>query len=556
MNESYKIKNPIIPGCYPDPSICRVGDDYYLACSSFEMYPGIPVFHSKDLAHWEQICYAMTMENGFHVNADSGVGGVMAPTIRWYDGTFYIINANFGDKGNFYVTAKDPAGPWSEPHWITDVPDIDCSLFFDHDGSCYLVSPGNDETEDNGRAIFLTPYDIKAGKVRGERRKIWNSAMRKAWAPEAPHLYHIGDYYYLMIAEGGTERYHSVVVARCETVDGWYEGYKGNPVMTHRHLGKYYPIDNVGHADLVETPEGNWYAVMLGSRLVDGQHKNFGRETYIVPVTWEDGWPVFSPGTGKVEWEYSADEKLPWTPCRPDPEIDDFDDAHLGLHMVFLGTPYQDFWKIEDSCLKLRCLARPMARELHGFNVKDPDMRQDDCTSFLGRRQRTADFDVVLKMTFHPEGKEAAGLIIMQAANHQFRLEKVLANGMPVIRLVRVTTVQKGLPFLPGYEAETTETVLEQREVAEGALVLKLKARGQNYQFYYGAAETSFCPMDTLADGREINPEEIGGMIGTLVGMFATGNGEDSRNEAAFDYFEMTELERLEKHEYFVREKR
>ena len=544
MNEVHNIKNPIIPGFYPDPSICRVGDDFYLACSSFETYPGIPVFHSKDLAHWEQICYAMNMENGYHVNADSGVGGVMAPTIRWHDGTFYIINANFGDKGNFYVSAKDPAGPWSEPHWITDVPDIDCSLFFDHDGSCYLVSPGNDESEDNGRAIFLTPYDIKEGKVRGERKKIWNSALRKAWAPEAPHVYHIGDYYYLMIAEGGTERFHSVVIARCETVDGWYEGYKGNPIMTHRHLGKFFPIDNVGHADLVDTPDGNWYAVMLASRLVDGQHKNFGRETYIVPVTWEDGWPVFSPGTGKVEWEYPADEKLPWTPCEPEPEIDDFDDPKPGLPWVFLGTPYQDFWKIEDSCLKLRCLARPVARELHGFDVKNPDMRQDDCTSFLGRRQRTADFDVTLKMTFTPEGTEAAGLIILQASNHQFRLEKVLAEGRPVIRLVRVTTRQKGLPFLPGYEAHTTETVLEQHKAASETLVLKLKARGQAYQFYYGPAETALSPLDILADGREINPEEIGGMIGTMVGMFATGNGTDSQKEAAFDYFEMINVHR------------
>ena len=538
-NGSHKIKNPIIPGFYPDPSICRVGDDFYLACSSFETYPGIPVFHSKDLANWEQICYAMTMENGFHVNANLGVGGVMAPTIRWHDGTFYIINANFGDRGNFYVTAKDPAGPWSKPHWITDIPDIDCSLFFDQDGSCYLISPGNDETQDNKRAIFLTPYDITEGKVRGERKKIWNSAMRNAWAPEAPHLYHFGEYYYLMIAEGGTERYHSVTIARCETVDGWYEGYKGNPVMTHRHLGKYYPVDNVGHADLVDTPEGNWYAVMLGSRIIDGQHKNFGRETYIVPVIWEDGWPVFSPGTGKVEWEYPADEKLPWTPCDPEPARDDFDDPISGFHWIFLGTPYQDFLKVEDSCLKLRCLARPMARQLHGFDVKNPDMRRDDCTSFLGRRQRTADFDVTLKMTFDPQGKEAAGLIIMQAANHQFRLEKTLDNGHPVIRLVRVTTKQKGLPFLPGYEAQSTETVLEQHQVSSGPLFLKLKTRRQELQFYYGNEQTSLHPLDILADGRQINPEEIGGMIGTLVGMFATGNGEDSRNEAAFDWFEM-----------------
>ena len=310
----HMIQNPIIPGFYPDPSICRVGDDYYLACSSFELYPGIPIFHSKDLANWEQISYAMTMDNGFHVNADMGTGGVMAPTIRYHEGTFYIVNCNFGDKGNFYVTATDPKGPWSEPHWITDVPDIDCSIFFDNDGKCYLVSPGDDPSEDNHRAFFLTPYDVKEGKVCGERKKIWNSALRKAWAPEAPHIYHIGDYYYLLIAEGGTEHFHSVMIARSETIDGWYEGYKGNPIMTHRHLGLYYPIDNIGHADLVDTPDGEWYAVMLGSRIIDGQHKNFGRETWICPVIWERGWPVFSPGTGKMEWTYPMPKNLPWTP--------------------------------------------------------------------------------------------------------------------------------------------------------------------------------------------------------------------------------------------------
>ena len=648
---NHKIINPIIPGFYPDPSICRVGGDFYLVNSSFELYPGIPVFHSKDLAHWEQISYAMTMENGFHVNANMGVGGVMAPTIRWHNGIFYIINANFGDKGNFYVSAPDPKGPWSKPHWINDIPDIDCSLFFDDDGSCYLVSPGSDESEDNGRAFFLTPFDIEKGCVRGERKKIWNSAMRKAWAPEAPHIYHIGNYYYLMIAEGGTEHFHSVTIARSETVEGWYEGYKGNPVLTHRHLGKNYPIDNVGHADLIDTPDGRWYAVMLGSRNIDGLHKNMGRETWLCPVEWEDGWPVFSPGTGKVEMEYPADPDLPWTDAAIEPECDDFDSPDLGLHLSFWGVPYQDFWRIADSCLKLKCLSRPMARQLHGFNVNEPDQRRDDCVSFLGRRQRSADFDVEVKMTFSPEGNEAAGLIIMQAANHQIRLEKVRRTGgtalaaqtkalyagsaetqmlqggsvetqMPqggtaaqmlqdvsshkfsgkykgyfsekhdeyfsdkqkgycsenyneyfsdkhkgyfsdkhdeycsekhngynaveencVLRLVQVTTWQKGLPFLPGYEAVTTETVLEEREVSAKTLILQLQMRHQQMRFAYGEPGNVLEYFDCKADGGMINPPEIGGMIGTMIGMFATGNGTDSDNEAAFDYFIMKAAE-------------
>ena len=134
-----KIVNPVIPGFYPDPSIYRVGDDYYIACSSFELYPGIPVFHSKDLAHWEQIGHVMTMDNGFHVEKNSMVGGVMAPTLRYYDGLFYLINANFSDKGNYIVTAKNPAGPWSEPNWLDDVPGIDASVFFDDDGKAYIL---------------------------------------------------------------------------------------------------------------------------------------------------------------------------------------------------------------------------------------------------------------------------------------------------------------------------------------------------------------------------------------------------------------------------------
>ncbi len=284
-----KINNPILPGFYPDPSICRVGDDFYIACSSFEIYPGIPIFHSKDLAHWEKIGHALTKENGFHVEANMVVNGIAAPTLRYHNGTFYVMSCNFSHKGNFMVTAKDPAGPWSEPVWLPEVPDLDCSLFFDNDDKAYIVTPGNAEQEDNNRGIFISEFDLDTGCLVGERKQIWNSAARCAAAPEAPHIYHIGEYYYLMIAEGGTEHYHAVTIARSKALFGWYEGNPANPVMTHRHLGFDYPIDNVGHADLVDTPDGNWYAVMLGSRIIEGPYKNLGRETYICPVIWERG---------------------------------------------------------------------------------------------------------------------------------------------------------------------------------------------------------------------------------------------------------------------------
>ena len=306
-----KIKNPILPGFYPDPSICKANGEFYLVCSSFELYPGIPVFRSRDLAHWVQIGNVMTKDNGFHVKANTFTGGVMAPTIRYYDETFYIINTNFSDKGNYIVTAENPAGPWSEPHWLDDVPGIDASLFIDDDGSAYVLGTGNVVERADGsmdRGIWIAEFDLKEMKLAGEPKAIWDSALRNAASPEAPHVYHKDGWYYLVIAEGGTEHYHSVTVARSRDVKGWYEGFPGNPVMTHRHLGYGCEIANAGHADLVETDEGNWYAVMLASRTIGGYYKNLGRETYICPVIWERDWPVFSPGTGKLEWEYDADE--------------------------------------------------------------------------------------------------------------------------------------------------------------------------------------------------------------------------------------------------------
>ena len=538
MNEPRLIRNPVISGFYPDPSICRVGKDYYLACSSFELYPGIPLFHSRDLAHWEPIGSAMTLENGFHVTANMLTGGVMAPTLRYNDGLFYLICCNFSDKGNFYVTAADPKGPWSEPHWLEDIPDLDCSLFFDMDGRTWLVFPGSDESEDNGRAIFLQEYDLQKDKSVGEKKKVWNSAMRKAWAPEAPHIYHIGEWYYLMIAEGGTEHFHAVTIARSRTVDGSYEGFAGNPVMTHRHLGINYPIDNVGHADLTDTEDGRWYAVMLGSRLIGGPHKNMGRETFLVPVVWENDWPVFSPGSGRVDWIYPADPQLPWTLFKQPDTRERFSGGPLGPDWCFWGTPYQDFWKQGPDGLSLSCLPRSVTRTLTGFQPGVIDERRDDCVSFLGRRQTDTGFSVTVYMDFIPMNSETAGLLIMQAANHQYRFERFLSADGPCLRLVLVTTEQSGPAYLPGYRADTTEQVLLERSDDRQPIVLRFEAMGQDYCFFAGPSEDKLTPFYLHADGRAVNPESVGGMVGTVIGMFASSNGNKSDNAAHFAWFD------------------
>ena len=418
--------NPIIPGFFPDPTICRVGEDYYLATSSFELFPALPVLHSRDLVNWKWLGCALDRTEQVYLDANLFSGGMMAPTLRWHNGTFYMICCNFADSGNFMITAKDPAGPWSLPMMLPEVDGIDASLFFDDDGTCYVVSTAQFNFPDGReQAIWGARFDPDTGKLLSEKKILWRTALRGAPSPEAPHLYHIGDWYYILTAEGGTEHYHSVVFGRCREPLGVYEGCPANPVLTHRHLGKNYPIGNPGHADLVETQNGEWYAVFLASRLVDGFHKNLGRETYMVPVEWEDGWPVFSPGTGKVEWSYPAPNLPAGAPAEPVPETDHFESEKLALHWAFWGTPYQDFWKVEDSCLMLKTLHRPLARPLRKIDMSAaPVKRYDDNVSCLLRRQCQPNFDASCRVRFTPEEGEGAGLMLFQQCNHQLRVEK------------------------------------------------------------------------------------------------------------------------------------
>lgn len=535
-----KLRNPIIPGYYPDPSICRVGDDFYLANSSFEMCPGVPIFHSKDLANWEQIGHAVTMEKGFHMEKNVGVGGVMAPTLRYHDGVFYMLNANFSDKGNYIVTATDPAGPWSEPHWLEDVPGIDASLFIDDDGQAYVMGTG--DVWDNGagkmeRGIWLAKYDLVNFRMAGEPFTIFNSAMRVASAPEAPHLYHVGEYYYLMIAEGGTEHYHSVVVARSKELFAFYEANPANPVMTHRHMGFKTPIINVGHADLVELQDGSWYAVMLASRLIDGECKNLGRETFICPVVWERGWPLFSPETGKVEWEYDAPESLPWTEYPAEETFDDFDSEKLNMYWTFWGTPYEKFYGIQDSKLSLRCIRQALADDMQpmGFGK---ELRKDQFVAFLARRQRQMDTTITCQMTFTPQDTESAGLAVVQAMNHQYHLERAVEDGKQVVRLVLTTAEYDRPPYFPGFSSVTYKEVVASAAWDRSEIILQIKMEHEKFTVSYGESKEALREL-CVADGRKINPEKVGCMCGTMLGVFATGNGTDSEKQAEFDWFEM-----------------
>jgi beta-xylosidase len=534
--------NPILPGFYPDPSICRVGDDFYMITSSFSLFPGVPIFHSTDLANWEQIGNILDRKSQLHTTADHMTAGIMAPTLRYHDGTFYMITTNVSDKWNFIVTATDPKGPWSDPYWIEGCPGIDASLFFDDDGKAYITGTRGEVSHDGthgSQVIWIGEIDLVNMQLVGEKKTIWGGALTNCASPEAPHLYKKDGYYYLMIAEGGTEHFHAVTIARAKNIFDYYEGYAGNPILTHRHLGKQYPICNVGHADFVELKNGEWYAVMLASRLIEGYHKNLGRETFIAPVVWEEGWPVISPGTGKVEWSYPAPE-LPATTQKPRAVRDDFEGEKLGMEWVYFGTPFEDFHTLSDSKLTLKLLPRSMSPELHKIDLSATKTDKGvPSLSFIGRRQQHANFRISLSIRFDALSEnETAGLVVMQASNHQFRFERSMEKGKQILRLIQCTSELTGYPHQPHFKGITTESELAKTVVDGRDIILSIIAEGQDYSFYYGKVDESLTLLYERADARKINPEIVGGMVGTMLGMFASSNGQESTNNAEFDWFD------------------
>ena len=290
------MRNPLISGFHPDPSIVRVGDDYYLANSTFEYLPGIPIFHSRDLKHFELLTHVAVRHGQLGVqNAVTG-GGAWAPTIRYHDDRFWLVIPDMmGGRGNVLFTADDPAGPWSDGI-VMDVLGIDPDIAWDDEGTCYVTMSGFIlvDGRPEHRGITQVKLDPASGQALDEPRSLWSGT--GGMFPEAPHLYHIGDWWYLMIAEGGTERGHSVTIARSRSPEGPFEGCPHNPLVTAR--GTARPVQNTGHGDLLQGTDGSWAMVLLGTRprSTTRAFAPMGRETFITEVVWDsEGWPHAAP---------------------------------------------------------------------------------------------------------------------------------------------------------------------------------------------------------------------------------------------------------------------
>lgn len=518
-------KNPIMPGFYPDPSLCAVGGDYYLVNSTFAYFPGLPIMHSRDLAHWEQIGNVMHRKSQLPLQGAKHSAGLFAPTIRYHQGRFYVICTNVSHGGNYIVTAEDPEGPWSEPHYIRGAGGIDPSLFFDEDGKCYYIGthPNPEGCKYNGDwYIWIQELDPETMELVGEHRDVWNGAMRDVIWPEGPHLYKKDGYYYIMNAEGGTGPDHAVTVCRSRSIWGPYENNPCNPILTHRHLGKDYPIRYVGHADMIETPGGGWYMVMLAVRPREG-YTTMGRETFLAKVVWENGWPVVNPGTGMLTEEVEVDLP-PWDPC----EEKDSYTCRTGGRTCVPGSDreylFGEMEQLGDEFLFLRNPGEGMCRLVKGEGLHlrfgSHTLKETASPSFAAVRQQHHAFwvEAGLYTANLKEGRKA-GLALVQSDRYQLRME--VSGGR-----AEVILCQDGADRHMGGGA-----------VPEGEIRIFLRVEGLLAAAGLLGTEGEELTLVRDLDIRSLSTEISGGFVGCCAGLYAVAEGEDSREEAVYTSF-------------------
>ncbi len=501
-------KNPIITGMNPDPSICRVGDDFYLVSSTFEYFPGLPIYHSKDLVHWKMIGYVLSRAgNNPLMGCESGTGGQYAPTIRHHDSTFYVICTNYGGQGSrgvFYVTASNPAGPWSDPYWVNNWY-VDPSLMFEND-STYFLSP------DNNGSFLLGTLNPETGTFIKPVEKIAEGLGGPA--PEGPHMYKIKEYYYLMSAEGGTGYEHREVIQRSKSPWGPFTASPLNPVVSHMNDPEN-PFQAIGHADLVQLGDSSWWLVCLGFRTKGGRYHHLGRETFLAPVTWDtDGWPKGGMN-GIVEEESEVPHLTEY--IWPKESIkDDFDSTELRLAWNFIRNPHAADWSLNS---------RPGFLRLNGSKI---NFKQKDSPAFIGRRQTAFNVSASAKVSFIPAAtNEEAGLVVRGNDMNHFDLLITRTGGKRAVILRKYLEDR-----IAGFNCKEIQDT--------GNIILRITATDLQYNFWV-QQEGQIAELIGTASTIDLSTEKIGGFTGTYIGMYTSGNGTANRSPADFDWFEFEE---------------
>ncbi len=498
-------KNPIIRGFNPDPSICRVGEDYYLVTSSFEYFPGLPVYHSKDLVNWQQIGHCLTRDSQLPLQNATSSGGLFAPSIRYHKGLFYVICTNVSDKGNFFCTAKNPAGPWSDPIWV-DIKSIDPDIFWDEDGKSYFVTQGDE-------GIRITEIDIQTGKKLSPEKLVWGGTGGRF--PEAPHVYKKDGYYYLLLGEGGTEYAHSTTIGRSKFLFGPYEPCPLNPIISHgNRLGQGNIIQGVGHADLVQAHDGSWWAVFLGFRVTQqyAYYHVLGRETFLAPIDWpKNGWPQVN-GNGIINIDMDV-PTLPLKPFEKEAGRDEFNGAKLDFSWQYLRNPIAENYSLSERKGALRISASPNTLNEH---------KQ---VSFVGRRQTEHRFkaSTAVELLSDTENEEA-GISLIQNNTHHYDLLLKRKGDKYVVQL----SVFVG----------SLKYVAAEKLIGQGHTTLKVTGTPLSYAFSYLNPETGLYEELKQLDTRYLSTEVAGGFTGVMIGLYASSNGKPTKAKAFFDWFD------------------
>lgn len=482
-----KYNNPVIKGFYPDPSVCKVENVYYMVCSSFQYFPGVPIFESKDLINWTQIGHCLTRESQIQLGKVSSSGGVFAPTIRHNNGRFYMTTTNDTTHQNFYVWTDDIYGEWSEPIFV-DQGGIDPDLYFE-DEQAYFMSNGKDDNGISG--IVQCEIDIETGSKLSPSRTIWQGAGGRYL--ESPHLYKINGRYYLMAAEGGTEYGHMVIYARGNSTSGPFEAYPHNPVLTNRNLGGY-ELQGVGHGDLIQDHEGHWWILHLGFRQI-GQYLTFhhlGREVFLTPVTFdEDGW--FTAGHNGTTLSVFETDRIPSHVSQQEKKTFTFENTDWHLDWCYLRHPATENYLLESEKVTL----------------KGTKMTLDipESPTFIGIRQRDFNAEISCEVNLtHGE----AGITLYMDENHHYDLAvRETESGYQVIERLNIGDLKS-----VEYEADLG---------SNNHATLIIRASHERYSFFIQANDKEL--LLGTAQTRYLSSEVAGGFTGVLIGLYAYGEG-------------------------------
>jgi xylan 1,4-beta-xylosidase len=530
--------NPILAGFYPDPSICRVGDDYYIVNSSFSYFPGLPLFHSKDLVNWKQIGNAMNRPEQLNLDGDGVSRGLFAPDITYHKGTFYIVCTLIDKLGNFVITAKDAKGPWSNPVALPQVNGIDPSLFFDDDNKAYVlfnsVPPDNIPMHEGHRTIRMFEFDWKNLKVTGEEKLLINGGTDMAKKPvwiEGPHIFKKDGWYYLICAEGGTGYNHSEVVFRSKSIEAPFISYENNPILTQRQLdpSRKDPVTTTGHAGFTQTKDGKWYAVFLGCRPYGDNYYNTGRETFMAPVKWENGWPVILKGNEEVQYHYPV----------PTPSLtktaansfsgnviyrDEFDQPSLNNRWIFLRTVRKKWYSLSEKKGFLSTQLQPGTCA----GITNP--------SFIAHRQQNLSCTATTSLNFNPSNEdEKAGLVIFQNEQHFYFISVTLGYSPPPDGPVSMINLYKSTNDSTAMELIASQAL--PNHMTEN-IRLRITANKDQYSFYYSFTSKPWKLLADNQDGKFLSTRVAGGFVGSVFALYATSSGKESNNKAYFNWFE------------------